>query len=105
MLNHFKIFFSVFVGNFLCFLLWDFVILKPINKVTKPYVIELREKWRYGTKDSAMKDINRCCSQTFCLKPESRLCEFDKQFHRDFVDHIQNNECYDLYDSNDFDFF
>jgi hypothetical protein len=96
--NHFK---TIFVSNCLFILLCGYV----ISKANKPNIIELREKWRYETEDSAMKDINNCCSQMFCFKPESRLCGLDKQSHRDFVGYIRSNECYDLYQPDDIHFF
>jgi hypothetical protein len=99
--NRFKTIFSILVSNCLFILLCGLV----ISKSTKPFIIELRERWHNETEDSAMKDINNCCSQIFCFKPESHLCEFDKQFHRDFVDHIRKNECYDLYEPDDIRFF
>ncbi|CAJ0834582.1 13845_t:CDS:2, partial [Entrophospora sp. SA101] len=88
---------KTFFGAFICCFLWNYL----WGSASRPVVIELREKWQDKTGDDAIKDVDDCCGQIFCSRPESYLCKYDDKFRRYTVDFIQNNECLGLYKPDD----
>lgn len=98
-------FFAILFGSFICCFLWNYLLLGFFSKLDRPVVIELREKWRYKTRDSAIEDVYDCCSQIFCSQPESYLCKHNDKSRENTIDSIQNNECLDLYTPDDYHFF